>query len=89
MCIMQNKKKKSKFYNINIWESLKPILNSNLQFTIKEVCKKKKEKKKKEHRTCGNWEDQYCSYLDHESCLQDCTYDPLPSRKIPSEFIKI
>ena len=50
---------------------------------------KKKEHKNKKHGTCWNWKDLYCSYIDHETCLQDCAYDPLPARKIPSESIKI
>ena len=50
--------------------------------------KEKKQKKKNVYGTCGNWKDQYCSYIDHETCLKDCAYDPLPSRKIPSESIK-
>ena len=85
---MKNKNKRSKFHH-SIRDLLKPILTIKITISKQEKCRKKKEQKNKKHWTCGNWKDQECSYIDHEICLQDCAYDPLPSRKIPSEPIKI
>ena len=88
ICLMKNKKKKSKLHH-SIKDLSKTILIIIITISNQRDMQEKEGTKNQKHGACGNWKDQECSYIDHEICLQDCAYDPLPSRKIPSESIEI